>query len=210
MTFSMTTNTNGLAKMYDKLTPRERLPLLTSALSRRDELERGRLETTAPRVAYLLPDHFGLAQALALVSQRHFMELLHLAAEYFKTFALPDCTRKQEHAALDTRVLCGHIFKTKLAGWRQFCAEFRFDLEWYWRLLPGSDMVNQAATLLESANFAPKRVLAALKRKMLEAKLVPQTANTKDGLTTADHVAADLRDCLHFAADPWLPPETCR
>ena len=36
-------NTNGLARLYDRLTPRERLPLIMAASARGDEMERERL-----------------------------------------------------------------------------------------------------------------------------------------------------------------------
>ena len=34
-------NTNGLAKLYDRLTPKERLPLILAASARGDEAEQG-------------------------------------------------------------------------------------------------------------------------------------------------------------------------
>jgi hypothetical protein len=131
--------------MYDKLTPWERLPLLMAARRRGDEGESGRLAATAPKVACQLPDYYGLGQAFTLVSLLHFIEVSRLAAQYFATFRLPDDTRKEEQVALDQRVLMAHLFKTTLAGWRQFCAEFRFDPESCWSSLPGFDVVNRAA-----------------------------------------------------------------
>jgi hypothetical protein len=73
-------NTNALAKLYDRLTPRERLPLIMAASARGDEQERSRLMASAPRVAYQVPDHFGLAMSFQEVGNHHFMQLLHISA----------------------------------------------------------------------------------------------------------------------------------
>jgi hypothetical protein len=197
--------------MYDKLTPWERLPLLLAAQRRGDEVESGRLAATAPKIACQLHDYFGLAQAFTLVSLLHFIEVSRLAAQYFATFRLPDDTRKEEQAALDQRVLLAHLLKMNLAGWRQFCAEFRFDPEWCWSSLPGIDVVHRAAGLLDGIDLAPERVRAALRRQLKRADSIPekvradrQTRIADGPLTTADHVAAELRDCLHAGATPWL------
>jgi hypothetical protein len=202
----MSTNTNGLARMYNKLNPWERLPLIMAARRRGDEVESGRLATTAPKLAWQVPDHFGLAQAFTLVSVLHFMEVSRLAAQFFATFRLPDETQKEEEAALDQRVLMAHLFKTNLAGWRQFCAEFRFDPDGSWRLLPGFETVNRAAELLDGPNPAPERVRAALRRQLKRADLQKRIAD--GSLLTADEVAAELRDWLHAGAAPWMAPKT--
>jgi hypothetical protein len=225
----MSTNTNGLARMYDKLTPWERLPLLMAARRRGDEVESGRLAATAPKITCQVPNHYGLAQAFTLVSVLHFLEVSRLATQFFATFALPDDTKKAEQAAVDSRVLVAHLFKTTLAGWRQFCAEFRFDPEWCWSLLPGADKVKRAVELLDGAvpgfemvnlapelrdgpNPAPESVRAALRRQLKRADFIPESVRTElqkrvaDGpLTTADHVAAELRDWLHVGVAPWNP-----
>jgi hypothetical protein len=210
----MSSSTNGLARMYDKLTPWERLPLLLAARRRGDEVESGRLAATAPKIACQVPDHYGLAQAFTLVSVLHFLEVSRLATQFFATFALPDDTKKEEEAALDQRVLMAHLFKTNLAGWRQFCATFRFDPDWTWRLLPGFETVIRAAEVLDGPNPAPERVRAALRRQLKRAGSIPEGVRADlqkrvaDGsLITADEVAAELRDWLHAGAAPWMAPQ---
>jgi hypothetical protein len=83
-------NTRALEKMCDRLTPRERLPLIMGASGRGDDLDRQRLVASAPRVSYRVPDYFGLAQAVREVSEMHFMELLSLAASSFESLSLAD------------------------------------------------------------------------------------------------------------------------
>jgi hypothetical protein len=57
-------NTKVLAKLYDRLTPRERLPLILAASARNDEVEGQRLAQSAPRMALRLPDYHGLGEGL--------------------------------------------------------------------------------------------------------------------------------------------------
>jgi hypothetical protein len=54
-------NTNGLAKLYDRLTPHERLPLIVAAAAWGDDQERQRLMGSAPKKLYEVPDYQGLA-----------------------------------------------------------------------------------------------------------------------------------------------------
>ena len=42
-------NTESLAKLYDRLTPFERVPLIAAAVSRGDEVERDRLVRSAAK-----------------------------------------------------------------------------------------------------------------------------------------------------------------
>src|SRR5262245_50669880 len=75
--------TTKLAKLYDHLTPRERLPLLVAAGRRGDEAERERLVRSAPRVCYKLTDYHGLADAVQMVFMWHMIERLDLGARYW-------------------------------------------------------------------------------------------------------------------------------
>src|SRR5690348_146268 len=81
-------NTNGLANLYDRLTPKERLPLIMAASARGDEVERERLANSAPREGFRLPDYHGLGEGLLLASLFHLLELLDLAALYWQTGGL--------------------------------------------------------------------------------------------------------------------------
>jgi hypothetical protein len=53
-------NSNGLAKRYDKLSPREPVPLLVAADACGDEAEFARLRSSAPREFLRVFDHADL------------------------------------------------------------------------------------------------------------------------------------------------------
>jgi hypothetical protein len=81
-------NTNGLGKLYEHLTPEERLPLIIAASARGDETECTRLVESAPREGYRLPDYYGYAEALVLASLFHAIQLLDLAVLYWHASGL--------------------------------------------------------------------------------------------------------------------------
>jgi hypothetical protein len=57
-------NTNGLARLYDKLTPWERVPLIIAAGARGDQEEPERLKNAAPTHLYEVPDYHRLREAM--------------------------------------------------------------------------------------------------------------------------------------------------
>src|SRR5262245_50399752 len=81
-------NTHGLARLYDRLTPRERLPLIMAASGRGDETERERLARSAPREEFRVPDYFGLADGIQMLALFHIIEVLKLTTLYWHASAL--------------------------------------------------------------------------------------------------------------------------
>ena len=81
-------NTNPLTKLYDQLTPRERLPLIIAAGARGDEAEQQRLKASAPRQMLQVPDYHCLAKALAEAVHYHLLTLLDLAATFWQWWGL--------------------------------------------------------------------------------------------------------------------------
>src|SRR5262245_58408033 len=81
-------NTNGLAKLYDRLSSRERLPLILAASERGDETERERLVRSAPREVFRVPDYFGLGEGLLMQAVFHMTEVLSLSTMYFHASTL--------------------------------------------------------------------------------------------------------------------------
>lgn|SRR5262245_37840847 len=187
-------NTNTLAKLYDRLTPWERLPLILAASARGDEAERQRLVTAAPKVGYRVPDHFGLAMAFREVGDWHFMELLNLAALYFQSLGLADSLQgKRGEEMLDTAMLFGYLFKVQLAGWRQLCKELNLEPEFCWSYFPGFDTLKRAEKQTETAAFTAEGADECMRRSGREVARV----------VTADDVAAGLRESLKARADWW-------
>jgi hypothetical protein len=161
-----------------------------AAFARGDEREWSRLAAAAPRVQ--VPHHYSLAQALCEVADRHFMQLLNLAALYFMGQA--DARDEEERMrALDAVLLLGYWFNVNLAGWRQFCREHGFDPETLWSDLPGLDMLTRAEKVAERAAFVPEGAVCYLRRCGHE--------NVK--AITADDVAAGLGAYLKARADWW-------
>jgi hypothetical protein len=188
-------NTNGLAKHYDKLTPRERLSLIVAASGRGDEAEQDRLVRSAPRVGYSVPDFFGRAQAFVEVSVLHLMKLLDLAGLYFRALGLADSMidDKQSERMLDCAMLSGFLFNVKLAGWRLFCAGENIDPEVCWTPLPGYSTVKEAERMAEHTAFSPEGVVAYMKRAGRDYRDPP----------TAEQVAVGLRETLEERAEWW-------
>jgi hypothetical protein len=187
-------NTKRLAKHYDKLTPRERLPLILAAGIRGDDAEQARLSHSAPKVAYSVPDYFGLAHAFCDVGDLHLLELLDLAAQYFRAFWLAKGRADADGGGrLDRALFFGWKINILLAGWRQFCAEIGMDSEACWSFLPGADTLRSAERVAEKAAFTPEGVVDYLQRCGAKDVLLP----------VAGDVAADLRRCHDERAEWW-------
>jgi hypothetical protein len=187
-------NTNGLAKHYDGLKPRERLALILAASARGDEQERDRLTQSAPKCSLRVGDHFAFSMAFREVSETLFMELLDHAAHYFHAMASADSgDGDAENRLLDAGLVFGYLFKTKLAGWRLFCREYALEPELLWTMLPGYETVRRAERMAESAAFTAEGVQRYFERK----------GWTDGELLTPEHVTAGLKDCFEARAEWW-------
>jgi hypothetical protein len=191
-------NTNGLARQYDKLTPRERLPLILAASARGDEQERDRLGASAPRVLWRVADYFGLGLAHLEISHLHFMELLDHAALLFETLMATDTPEdKYSKRLLGVAQTFGFVFKTKLAGWRLFCREQNLDPELCWSCLPGFRTLKRAEKLADCAAFERDGAAAFL------ADAKADIGKVAGELITPESVAAELRHCFAVRAEWW-------
>jgi hypothetical protein len=187
-------NSNALAKHYDTLTPRERLPLILAASAREDEVERERLVRSAPKVAYRVTDFFGLALAFNELSMLHLMELLDTSALYLRALGLSDSdNEKVAGRMLDCALLYGYLFNVNLEGWRLFCAEQGFDPEICWSPLPGYGTVKMTERVAKAAAFQPEGAIAYLERSGRKDPTPP----------TAEGIAARLSAAFKIRADWW-------
>jgi hypothetical protein len=166
-------NTNGLAKLYGHLTPRERLPLIMAAHARGDEAERDRLVRSAPCVGYSVPDHYGLAEGLQMQSFYHLVEMLNLAVHYWRCSGLleePPFGTAKEKKARDGRLwnilrLFAYLLTVKAEGWRRFCAELQIDGELLLQHLPGWETVRQADQAARGVAFTPEEATAFIRQR---------------------------------------------
>jgi hypothetical protein len=187
-------NSNGLAKLYDRLTPWERLSLILAASARGDEQERNRLAQSAPRLRYEVADYCGLAQAWREVAWLHFMEVQELAGLFFAALALARSPEKETAERMrETLSVFGYLLQVKLAGWRQFCQEHHADPELCWSMLPGFELIQMAEQTAATAAFTTEGVSEWMERKgKVPAKPV-----------TAEAVAASLRAVFNTRAEWW-------
>src|SRR5262249_46171514 len=78
-------NTDRLAKLYDQLTPWERVPLIIAAGARGDHEEQDRLQNTAPTSLFQVPNHRGLIEGLSQLADRYMILQPDVAVLYWQT-----------------------------------------------------------------------------------------------------------------------------
>ena len=87
--------TNPVSRMYDCLTPRERLPLLVAAARRGDAVESQRLQMSAPKHKFEMPDYFPRADAFNEVAHYHLLPVLDLGMHFWQWWGL--CMARAVH-----------------------------------------------------------------------------------------------------------------
>jgi hypothetical protein len=169
-------NTNGLAKLYEHLTPAERLPLILAASARGDEAERNRLARSAPKAAFRLPDYHGLAEAMRFASMLQLIELLDAAAYYWQSVGLleQEILGAKKDKELRNRFekmtrIFAYLFVVKLDGWRLFCARHNYDTDFLLRGLPGYGTVCRAEEEAREMAFTPEEADEWAKRSRKDA-----------------------------------------
>jgi hypothetical protein len=80
--------THPLDRFYDRLTPRERLPMIMAAYLRGDAAERNRLMASARTCTFQVPDYYPLAKALGQANHWHMLTLLDLAGHFWQWWGL--------------------------------------------------------------------------------------------------------------------------
>ena len=118
----------NLADMFDVLTPEERTSLTFAASARGDEIELGRLISTAPRHTVSVLHHSGVIRALCICGCIYRAEQLEMVAGYF--FAIgrahnavddEDCEMAVWWAKVSN--LFAYRFCLNREAWRLFCDE---------------------------------------------------------------------------------------
>lgn len=197
-------NTNGLAKLYYRLTPKERLPLILAASARGDEAERNRLAHSAPKEAFGLPDYHGRAEGMQLVSLLHMLELLDAAALYLQASgmlaewaAFAALTKEEEDAPTKrlraTVKTFAYLFMVKVEGWKRFFSEFNVDPDLLMKDLPGFATVQSTEEAARLTAFTPDEATAWARQRGGETAGVP----------TAEDVAVSLSAFVNEWAKRW-------
>ena len=173
-------NPKVVAKLYDQLTARERLPLLIAASVRGDPVERQQLLDSAPRAQFALPHHHALDQALAEAATMHLVTLLDVAANFWQWWGLwgwsehrsqkrtapgppgvEDAPEAEDEEAKVVRTMCmvryqAYLFVTHQEGWKQFCQAWPLEPEALLQIKPGWDMVVRTEAQAREHAYAPE------------------------------------------------------
>jgi hypothetical protein len=121
-------NTNGLAKLYDRLTSRERLPLVLAAQSRGDSLEHQRLKDSAPSRLWRLLDYCMGELALNVLALIYVGEQLdHAACYWHALWRLDDPDGPDEALWRLTAAVTSYVFSCNAEAWRRFCRGIHID-----------------------------------------------------------------------------------
>jgi hypothetical protein len=148
-------NANTIATHYDKLTPRERWPLIMSASNRGDEAEYKRLMQSAPRWQLVARDHFPVAMAFRELGDFTLIELLSLAALFWCSSS---CLQSPTNGAKAEQLFRMHAgaFGVLWMAWNQFREGLRLDADaCYFKLTPGEPVLELTAEAIKRIEFAP-------------------------------------------------------
>jgi hypothetical protein len=190
-----------LARLYDRLTPRERLPLIVAASARGDEADRARLIGSAPTHLFRLPDYYGLAEGLRSLALLHVAAMLDLAARYWHASGLlaqeGDFRRRAGQAERVGRLgaarMLAYLLVVNADGWRRFCSEMRVDGDLLLTSLPGYETLTRAEQVGRVMAFTPEEAAAWAR----------QAEGDSAGALTGDVVVASMREFLERQVDRW-------
>jgi hypothetical protein len=210
-------NFHRLTKLYDRLTPPERLPLLIATLARNDTVEQARLVASAPLRAFQAADYHPLIQAFWRAADFQIMGLLDLAAHFWECLGLwtllesgaestavanqafdAKARAEQARAAEAAGPACYHAarFVAHIDGWKQFCLKMDMDPEVVLNLMPGQDTIRRTERQARKVAFSPEEA-AQLLRSLTVA--VEGNDSSKRGpvqLETAEELAKGWRETV--------------
>ena len=167
-------NTQMVARYYDRLSPRERFPLIVAARSRGDEAEAQRLMRSAPTTLRKVVHYRGLAEAIGELSLLHLCQLLHLAALLGQADLrwLHSAQRRprrgnrqdrRERQLLHDVRLHAYLFLVESEGWYRFCAERNLDPDVLVRDFPGYTTVKAAEKVARVLAYTPEEAAQAVR-----------------------------------------------
>jgi hypothetical protein len=195
-------NTNGLAKHYNQLTPRERLPLIAAAQRRGDQRECQRLAASAPRVGFNIGNHHGLVEGLELSACCLMLECLNFAGHFLLVHWTADATelvprgqklgasqnRSQDIAGIFAYLLC-----VKWEAWQTFCAEMNVEGDFVVRDLPGFDLLSRVVEIARDMAATREQADAFVQRK----------EGPDARVWTADLVVKGMHEFVEFCSQQW-------
>ena len=166
-------NAKALAKMYDLLTPFERLPLIIAATERGDDAEADRLARSAPRIHVALPDYYGLGDGLLLLSLFHMIGQLELGLLYWQVSGLAAqweefIVDKEDEARAERMRGCtrfvAYRFCVEADAWKRLCGELKIDPEALLRDLPCYGTLRRTEEAARLLAWTPEEATDQLRR----------------------------------------------
>lgn len=208
-------NMKGLARVYDKLTAWERVPLILAAHQRGDEAEGERLARAAPVNTFRVADHYGLSEGLRLLATAVRLDQLDLAAFSWRleTF-IADWSAGPPDRATETQVTRLENIRKWLAfrflvitdGWKLLCAELHLEPDFPERYLPEADQMAHMEAEARELAFTHDEALAHLRRQVEASEPAearePEIRRTYRIDTAAD-VAQTMREYLDDHRKSW-------
>jgi hypothetical protein len=209
-------NAKGLEKLYDRLTPRERLPLIVAASARDDVLELRRLTDSAPTITFRVNDYFGLGKVMTQVADLHVLTLLDLAANFWQWWGLwlawPGTGEagqrkgkarvkadeaRQRQLGLMVRYHA-YRFQVHVDAWKLFCSELTIDHDALLNFLPGWDTITRTEVRARELAFTRKDAAMFLLSEAVgpdgeEGGDAPQV-ETVEGLAKAWHALVEQEE----------------
>jgi hypothetical protein len=194
-------DTKGLAKLYDHLTPHERLPLIVAASTRGDEVESGRLVNSAPRDLYKVPDYYGLADALRGLVLMHVIGLLDLAALYWRVSGHLEAYSglfgekgPEQPARLEATLrLVAWRYCFEVDGWSRFCEGLKIEADAFLKDLPGHETLREVEEEARLTAFTTEEAETHLRARSHGDLRLP----------TADELGRRWRRDLDHVASLW-------
>jgi hypothetical protein len=169
--------TNPVSRLYDRLTPRERLPLLIAAAKRGDAIESQRLQMSAPKLQLEMPDYYPHADAWNEVAHYHLLTVLDLGLHFWQWWGLwltrglrnqitsdpSPGQRGQGTAAKNLERRAGFLvsyyaarFVAHIDGWKQFCNELHVDPQALLDFMIGWDHIVRTESQARELAFTPE------------------------------------------------------
>jgi hypothetical protein len=180
-------NTNALAKLYDRLTPLERLPLIMAAVERGDDAEANRLSRSAPRIHVSLPDYHGFGYGLLLLSLFHMVEQLQFGLLFWQLSGLASDWEafpagKEDKARADRLWNLARVMAYRLCveadGFRRLCAELKIDRDAWLRDIPAYDALQLTEQAARGVACTPEEATTADLRRCGDEAAEAPTAET--------------------------------
>jgi hypothetical protein len=166
-------NTKPLARLYDRLTPRERLPLLLAALHRGDDAEAQSLAGSAPRIQLSLPDYHGLNEGLTLLTFFHVLGQLERGLLYWQLsgtaadweeFTVDPGEEGRIERLWKIERLIAYRLGVEADGWTRFCEELHIDGEVLLRDLPCYDTLRRTQLAARALAWSADEAADCLRR----------------------------------------------